>query len=125
MRSDGRIEIPLDATSLETAIAALAREGVEAVAVCFLHSWRDASHERATVEAVRAAMPDAYVCRSSEVLPQIKEYDRVCTTIVNAYVGPVLERYLTRLATRLSDAGFAGPVLIIQSHGGVCHDCGG
>ncbi len=64
-------------------------------------------------------MPDAYVCRSSEVLPQIKEYDRVCTTIVNAYVGPVLERYLTRLATRLSEAGFAGPVLIIQSHGGV------
>ena len=119
MRSDGRIEIPLDRTLLETTIAALAREGVESVAVCFLHSWRDASHERATVEAVKAAMPDAYVCRSSEVLPQIKEYDRICTTIVNAYVGPVLERYLTRLATRLSDAGFAGPVLIIQSHGGV------
>ena len=70
---------------------------------------------------VRAAMPDAYVCRSSEVLPQIKEYERVCTTVVNAYVGPVLERYLTRLATRLREAGFAGPVLIIQSHGGVSH----
>jgi N-methylhydantoinase A len=119
MRADGRIEIPLDRTSLETSIAALARDGVEAVAVCFLHSWRDASHECAAVEAVRAAMPDAYVCRSSQVLPQIKEYDRVCTTIVNAYVGPVLERYLTRLATRLREAGFSGPVLIIQSHGGV------
>jgi len=119
MRSDGRTEIALDRASLETAIGALAREGVEAVAVCYLHSWRDNAPERATAEAVRAALRDVYVCRSSEVLPQIKEYDRVCTTIVNAYVGPVLERYLTRLAVRLREAGFAGPVLIIQSHGGV------
>jgi N-methylhydantoinase A len=119
MRPDGRTEIPLDRASLEAAIAALARAQVESVAVCYLHSWRDDAHERATVEAVRAALPGAYICRSSEVLPQIKEYDRVCTTIVNAYVGPALERYLTRLATRLSEAGFSGPVLIIQSHGGV------
>lgn len=70
-------------------------------------------------QAVRAAMPGAYVCLSSEVLPQIKEYDRVCTTVVNAYVGPALQRYLTRLEGRLREAGFAGPVLIIQSHGGV------
>jgi len=119
MRPDGRTEIALDHTSLETAIATLAREGVESVAVCYLHSWRDDAHERATVEALRAAMPDVYLCRSSQVLPQIKEYDRVCTTIVNAYVGPALERYLTRLAARLGEAGFSGPVLIIQSHGGV------
>jgi N-methylhydantoinase A len=119
IRPDGRIETPLDRASLETAIAALKRDGVEAVAVCYLHAWRDDLHERATAEALKAAMGDAYVCRSSEVLPQIKEYDRVCTTIVNAYVGPVLERYLTRLATRLSEAGLSGPVLIIQSHGGV------
>ena len=118
-RPDGRTEIALDPASLENAIAALARAGVEAVAVCYLHSWRDDTHERATVEALRAALPDVYVCRSSQVLPQIKEYDRVCTTIVNAYVGPVLERYLTRLASRLGEAGFSGPVLIIQSHGGV------
>ncbi|HEY7600578.1 MAG TPA: hydantoinase/oxoprolinase family protein, partial [Candidatus Limnocylindrales bacterium] len=119
VRADGRIETPLDRASLETAIAALARNGVESIAVCYLHSWRDDAHERATVEAVQAALPDVYVCRSSEVLPQIKEYDRVCTTIVNAYVGPALERYLTRLAARLNEAGYAGPVLIIQSHGGV------
>jgi len=119
MRSDGRTDIALDRTSLEQAIATLAQAGVEAIAVCYLHSWSDDTHERASVDAVRAAMPEAYVCRSSEVLPQIKEYDRICTTIVNAYVGPVLERYLTRLATRLADAGFEGPVLIIQSHGGV------
>src|SRR5262249_59707000 len=89
------------------------------VAICYLHSWRDDGPERASAEAVRAALPHAYVCRSSEVLPQIKEYERFSTTIVNAYVGPVLERYLTRLAQQLGDAGFAGPVLIMQSHGGV------
>jgi N-methylhydantoinase A len=119
VRADGRTEIPLDRASLDAALAALARNGVEAVAICYLHAWRNVEHERETMEAVRAALPGVYVCRSSEVLPQIKEYDRVCTTVVNAYVGPVLERYLTRLATRLKEAGFTGPVLIIQSHGGV------
>jgi N-methylhydantoinase A len=119
MRSDGRAETALDETSLQAAIARLAAAGVEAVAVCYLHSWRDDAHERMSVDAVSTAMPNAYVCRSSEVLPQIKEYDRVCTTIANAYVGPVLEGYLTRLARRLGDAGFEGAVLIIQSHGGV------
>ena len=64
-------------------------------------------------------MPGVYVALSCEVLPQIKEYDRFCTTVVNAYVGPGLERYLTRLEERLREAGLASPVLIIQSHGGV------
>ena len=64
-------------------------------------------------------MPNAYVCLSSDVFPQIKEYERVSTTAVNAYVGPALDLYLSRLETRLTDAGYAGPVLIILSHGGV------
>jgi N-methylhydantoinase A len=119
MRSDGRVEIPLDRGSLDSAIAVLKRENVEAVAICYLHSWRDGSHERATANAVRDAMPGIYVSMSLAVLPQIKEYDRVCTTVVNAYVGPALERYLTRLEGRLKEAGLEAPVLIIQSHGGV------
>ena len=64
-------------------------------------------------------MPGIYIALSADVLPQIKEYDRVCTTVVNAYVGPALERYLTRLEARLRQAGLRAPVLIIQSHGGV------
>ena len=119
IRPDGRVEIALDRGSLDAAIAVLRSQGVEAVAICYLHSWRDATHERATAEAVRAAMPGVYIALSAEVLPQIKEYDRVCTTVVNAYVGPALERYLTRLETRLREAGLRAPVLIIQSHGGV------
>ena len=119
MRADGRVEIPLDPASLDAAIAVLQQERVEAVAVCYLHAWRDPRHEQATAAALRRALPDAYVSLSSEVLPQIKEFERVSTTIVNAYVGPVLARYLARLEARLADAGYKGPTLIIQSHGGV------
>ncbi len=119
LRADGRVETPLDPDSLAAAIAELARERVEAVAVCYLHAYRDDRHERQTAEALRDAMPTAYASLSSEVFPQIKEYERVCTTVVNAYVGPALERYLGHLATRLREGGFTGPVLIIQSHGGV------
>jgi N-methylhydantoinase A len=118
-RADGRIETPLDRYWLDCAIAVLGRERVEAVAVCYLHSWRDPSHERATRDAVERALPGAYVTLSSEALPQIKEFERVSTTIVNAYVGPVLSRYLAELERRLAKAGYAGPTLIIQSHGGV------
>jgi N-methylhydantoinase A len=119
MRADGTIETPLDRASLDIAIAALRRANVEAVAVCYLHAYRDPRHERATAAALAEAMPDAYVSLSSDVFPQIKEFDRVSTTVVNAYVGPALSRYLHRLEQRLVEAGFAGPILIIQSHGGV------
>jgi N-methylhydantoinase A len=119
VRADGLIETPLDPASLAAAIARLRQERVEAVAVCYLHAWRDPAHERATRDAVLRAMPEVYVSLSSEVLPQIKEFERFSTTIVNAYVGPVLSRYLARLEARLSEAGYRGPTLIIQSHGGV------
>ncbi len=119
LRADGRVETPLDGNSLDRAIAILKRENVEAVAVCYLHAWRDPTHEQATRAAVEKAIPGAYVSVSSEVLPQIKEFERVSTTVVNAYVGPAVARYLGRLERRLAAAGYSGPVLIIQSHGGV------
>jgi N-methylhydantoinase A len=119
IRHGGHVSTALDTTSLAAAIATLKAAAVEAVAVCYLHSYRDPTHERMTGEAVRAAMPGAYVSLSADVLPQIKEYERTCTTVVNAYVGPALRRYLERLADRLVEAGFAGPLVIIQSHGGV------
>jgi N-methylhydantoinase A len=119
IRPDGRIEIPLERSALEAAIARLRDAKVEAVAVCYLHAWRDAAHERATATRLAEMLPGAYVALSSEVLPQIKEFERFSTTAVNAYVGPVLARYLARLGERLTAAGYAGPVLIMQSHGGV------
>ncbi len=92
---------------------------MEAVAVCYLHSYRNARHEVETGRLLAKRLPDAYVSLSYEVLPQIKEYERVWTTVVNAYVGPGLARYLASLATRLRAAGYRGDVLIMQSHGGV------
>jgi N-methylhydantoinase A len=119
LRADGRVETPLDPHSLDRAIAALKGEEVEAVAVCYLHAYRDPSHERATKAAIAARLPGVYVSLSAEVLPQIKEYERVSTTVVNAYVGPALSGYLARLERSLAEAGYRGPTLIIQSHGGV------
>jgi N-methylhydantoinase A len=119
LRADGRVEIPLDRASLSIAIDILRNAEVEAVAVCYFHAWRDPAHERETAKILRQALPGVYVSLSSSVLPQIKEFERVSTTIVNAYIGPVLSRYLARLETRLAEAGYRGPTLIIQSHSGV------
>jgi len=119
MRFDGTVMARLDPKSLAAAVGRLAKDGVEAVAVCYLHSYRNARHEVETGRLVAKRLPDAYVSLSSEVLPQIKEYERVWTTVVNAYVGPGLARYLASLATRLRAAGYRGDVLIMQSHGGV------
>jgi len=119
LRFDGSVATRLDRKSLDAALRTLARQGVDAVAVCYLHSYRDPRHERATRRAVERRLPRAYVSLSSEVLPQIKEYERFCTTVVNAYVGPALAGYLDRLARRLRSGGYRGEVLIMQSHGGV------
>ena len=101
MRADGRVETKLDRASLDAAIAELKRAGVEAVAVCYLHAYRDPRHERETATVLADAIPGVYVSLSSDVFPQIKEFDRVSTTVVNAYVGPALSRYLRRLEQRL------------------------
>jgi len=119
MRFDGTVTTRLDAKSVGAAIATLAKDGVEAVAVCYLHSYRNPKHEVETGRRVAKRLPDAYVSLSSEVLPQIKEHERVWTTVVNAYVGPALARYLARLAAKLRASGYRGDVLIMQSHGGV------
>ncbi len=119
VRADGRVATPLDAVSLDAAITELKRAGVTSVAVCYLHSYRNDSHERATLAALRTAMPDANVSLSSEVLPQIKEFERVSTTVVNAYVAPLIKGYLEGLERRLRETGYAGALLVMFSHGGV------
>jgi N-methylhydantoinase A len=117
--ADGRVTVPLATRALDAALATLARAKVEAVAVCYLHAYRHPRHERLTARAVARRLRGVYVSLSSEVLPQIKEYERIWTTVVNAYVGPALSRYLTALRARLAARGYRGDVLIMQSHGGV------
>jgi N-methylhydantoinase A len=105
LRPDGSVETPLDAASLDAAIAVLRAAGVEGVAIGFLHSWAAPRHEHDAAAAVAAAMPGAFVTCSADVLPQIKEFERFSTTAVNAYVGPVVSRYLGKLAGRMEQAG--------------------
>ena len=119
IRADGSVEIPLDAASLNAAIETVRQADVQAVAICFLHAWRNPVHERDAADAVRAALPGLYVTTSFEVLPQIKEFERFSTTVANAAVGPVIQNYLGRLQTRLKQAGYDGELLVILSHGGV------
>ncbi len=119
MRADGGVEVELDTASLTAAIETLAQAGVQSVAICFLHAWRNPAHERQAAEAVRARLQGAYVTTSFDVLPQIKEFERFSTTVANAAVGPVIDHYLGRLQSRLREAGYGGELLVILSHGGV------
>jgi N-methylhydantoinase A len=116
---DGTVSQALDEAALRTEIALLRDAGVEAVAICFLHAYRNPGHEHQAARIVAEMMPEAYVSVSSDVLPQIKEYERLSTTVVNAYVGPIVKLYMERLTGRLNEAGYGGPLFIILSHGGV------
>ena len=118
-RADGSIAVPLDRPSLAAALDRLAEARVEAVAVAFLHSWRNPAHEAEAAAAARARLPGAFVSASSEVLPEIKEFERFCTTVANASVGPIVRDYLARLERRLIASGFAGSLLVMLSHGGL------
>jgi N-methylhydantoinase A len=119
LRANGEVLIPLDAKSLDDAIAGIRQSGATSVAVCFLHSYLNPVHELAAVERLKQALPEISISRSSDVLPQIKEYERVSTTIVNAYVEPIVRRYLTNLEARLTEAGFQGSLFVVLSHGGM------
>ncbi|MCA6106832.1 hydantoinase/oxoprolinase family protein [Bradyrhizobium cenepequi] len=119
LKADGSASIPLDAGSLGSAIEAVKSSGATSVAVCFLHSYLDPAHELAAIERLANELPGIDISRSSDVLPQIKEYERVSTTIVNAYVEPIVRRYLTNLEQRLTEAGFRGTLFVVLSHGGM------
>src|SRR5215471_4092877 len=119
LRSDGEVLITLDDASLDETIAAIRASGATSVAICFLHSYRNPAHEVGVAERLTRELPGANVSRSSDVLPQIKEYERVSTTIVNAYVEPIVRRYLTNLEARLGEAGFKGSLFVVLSHGGM------
>ena len=119
LKAGGEALIPLDAASLGDAIAAVRNSGAKSVAVCFLHSYLNPAHELEAVERLVTQLPEISISRSSDVLPQIKEYERVSTTIVNAYVEPIVRRYLTNLERRLHQAGFQGSLFVVLSHGGM------
>jgi len=118
MDARGQVVTPLDEAQLRSLAVTLAQSGVEAVAISLLHAYANADHERRAAAILRQELPDAFVSVSSEVLPEIREYERTSTTVVNAYVGPVMARYLTSLQRRLAESGIHGPLLMMQSSGG-------
>ncbi|MCH9036007.1 MAG: hydantoinase B/oxoprolinase family protein, partial [Chloroflexi bacterium] len=119
VRASGRVETPLDEEALDRALDQLEAEGVEALAVCFLFSYLNPDHEMRAAEKIAKRFPGMYASISSQVIPQIKEFDRLSTTVVNSYVGPVFGKYLANLKERLSSFQQARDVLIMQSNGGV------
>ncbi len=119
IRYDGSEEIPLNEQSVRAGLDALKRAGVESVAVCCAHSYANPANEHRIGELVAGGMPGVHISLSSGVLPQIKEFERFSTTVVNAFIAPVLSNYMKRLQRRLAQAGYEGEVLIMQSHGGL------
>ena len=119
IRANGLVERPLDEAALAKSLDYLVSEGAEALAVCFLFSYLNPSHEQQVWESIRRRFPDMYTSLSHEVIPQIKEFDRLSTTVINSYVGPVFSRYLSRLGQRFEAYPQLKDVLIMQSNGGV------
>ena len=117
--AQGNVLVPLNPASLDPIIAELEEQEVEAVAVCFLHSYRDSRHEREAGARLRMKLPDLPVSLSSEVLPEMLEFERTSTTVVNAYVTPLIARYLARLREALAQRGVRAPLLVMQSNGGL------
>ena len=115
----GRVLMPLDEAAVETVADEIARLGVESVGIGFLHSYANPAHERRAREIIAAALPEVSITLSSEACPEVREYERFCTTAANAYVQPLMSSYLGRLRTRLEARGLACPVLLMTSGGGL------
>jgi N-methylhydantoinase A len=117
--ASGKVHETLDRAGVEEACRVLAAEGIEAVAVCFLHSYANPEHEREAGVVVKRALPNAYVSLSHEILREYREFERTSTTVVNAYIGPKVGGYVQSLKSSLGAIGFRGDLSIMRSNGGV------
>ncbi|HEY8448292.1 MAG TPA: hydantoinase/oxoprolinase family protein [Thermomicrobiales bacterium] len=118
--ADGSVLTPLDADEVAALARRLVDDGIEAVAVCLLHSYQNPEHERQVGAILEEVAPSLVVSLSSDVVPEIREYERASTTIANVYVRPIVARYLDRVITGLSDLGVPGTLFIMLSSGGLC-----
>ena len=117
--ADGSMLVPLDEERLVGIAERIRASGAEAVAVCFLHAWADPGNEVRARDVLAQRLPGTWFTTSSEVVPEFREYERFSTTVINAYLLPVIDRYVKALGTRLDRAGYRGPVLTMSSAGGV------
>ena len=115
----GEVLRPLDVDDVDRAVQSVLDSGVESVAVCLLHSYANPDHEQYIAQVLRERAPDVILTLSSDLLPEMKEYERTSTTVINSYVRPVVERYLTLLTGGLTDMGVTVPLTVMQSNGGL------
>ena len=119
MDSQGTVLIPLDEEQVRATAADAVSRGVEAIAILFLHSYRNPAHERRAKEIVEREFPQLFVTSSHELSQEYREYERTSTAAANAYIGPRVRHYLSEMETHLNDGGFSGNFLIVQSTGGL------
>ncbi|PKB72949.1 MAG: hypothetical protein BZY75_04585 [SAR202 cluster bacterium Io17-Chloro-G7] len=115
----GEVLKPLEIADVDRAVERIAKEGVESVAVCLLHSYANPDHERYIGKIIQEKLPQVILTLSCELLPEMKEYERTSTTVINCYVRPVVERYLTNLTEGLQAMGIGVPLSVMQSNGGL------
>ena len=120
IRGDGSVERALDPRDIERVAAAITRLDAQTVAVSLINAFVNPTHERALRDALAHGLPDLPVSISSEIGPEIREYERTSTTVLNALLIPIMRAYLLRLRERMAGAGITAPLLLIQSNGGVC-----
>src|SRR5260370_33654720 len=118
---DGSVEIALDGDAALAEVAALGKDGVESLAICFLHAYANPAHERAIGAAVAARFQDLSISLPSDAAPELREYLRASTTVANAYIRPLAEIYLERLEQALRAEGIPGSLFLMLSNGGPAH----
>ena len=119
LAADGSVVTPLDPASVITALDRAVAEGADSIAVCLLHAYANPAHEKEVVELIRRHAPQLSVSVSHQVLPEIREYERTSTTVVNAFVKPVVDRYLASVESNVAASGVTAPLMVMQSSGGI------
>ncbi len=116
---EGDVLVPLNESDVHDAADLFLKEGVQAIAICFMNSFANKDHEEVAAKIIRERIPEAYLTVSNTLLPSIRFYDRISTTVLNSYVGPILKGYLNSLLKKLEVEEYKGVLLIMQSNGGV------
>ena len=119
LRPDGSVETPLDLQALASLAEKIKTSDIEAVAICFLHAYVNPAHEKQAYEALKRLLPQHFITASHQVNPEMQEYERTSSTVMNALLGPVCGRYIHHFDSQLQAAGFRGELLFMQSNGGL------
>ena len=120
MSAAGEVLIPLDEDSISILLKQLDESGAQAIAICLMHAYANSAHERHLRDVLAEKRPDLTVSISSDVSPEAREFDRLCTTIANAYIQPLMESYLDRFSKRFAEEGITCPILMMTAGGGMC-----